>query len=105
MQKFSSPVIALNNFHMGRNQSTPTSSVGIMIKSQHILGGQKFQSVVLAGTLTAFRRLHIKIFIKVEIQLVHLVGDNTMQVDGLTPEDESLKLAAIIATKIYSHLR
>jgi hypothetical protein len=40
----------------------------------------------------------------VEIQLVYLVSDNTMQVDGLTPEDEHLKLAAIIATKIYSHL-
>ena len=39
MQKFASPVIALNNFHMGRNQSTPTSSSGIMIKSQHIWGG------------------------------------------------------------------
>jgi len=41
---------------------------------------------------------------KVEIQLVHLVGGNIMQVDGLTPEDEHLKLAAFIATKIYSHL-
>jgi hypothetical protein len=46
----------------------------------------------------------LNIFIKLEIQLVHLVGDNTMQVDGLTPKDEHLKLAAFIATKIYSHI-
>jgi hypothetical protein len=47
----------------------------------------------------------LNIFIKVEIQqLVHVVGDNNMQVDGLTPEYEHLKLAAFIATKIYSHL-
>lgn len=64
MKKFASPVIAVNNFHMGRNQSTPISSVGIMIKSQHIWGGQKFQSVGLVGTLTAFCRLHIKYFHK-----------------------------------------
>jgi len=52
--------------------------------------------------LSADRTLNI--FIKVEIQLVHVVGDNNMQVDGLTPEYEHLKLAAFIATKIYSHL-
>jgi hypothetical protein len=66
MQKFASPVIALNNFHMGRNQSTPTSSAGIMIKSQHIWGGQMFQSEIPAGILTALCRLHIKYFHKSE---------------------------------------
>lgn len=90
MQKFASPVTALNNFHMGRNWSTPASSAGIMIKSQHIWGGQMFQSEVLAGTLTAFRRLHIKYF--------HKSGNSTCascgwyQVDGLTPEDHNMNI-------------